>query len=349
MTHMAKPESSNSKHGCFSGFLRVLLCAGNGTSPPVYPSDHVEEKTQQLHHPKKNKLFLLDNEKEAEATTSTTTTPGVVARLMGLDSLPNTNWVVKKGGSTTPDSVPRSKSVNFVDYLLKFDPSHANNNNHRRVNSSASFREVPSLNHVGDGLIVVLDQEYGARLRKNDMGMGELKQRKRQGSGSKSKEIVVVDDVGVKKKERNNNNNNNQGGGKKKKNKKISKLRNEPRRVPSTSKNSSKVQNLSSSSSSSDGGAGSSSSPCSSLPNRHNKKGLVEVEPKINTNMRNQQYSTKKIETKCSLENLSPVSVLDINHYPFLYGTGFLGLFTQSLVIIFLLFFGLENNLFGNG
>ncbi|KAI9201009.1 hypothetical protein LWI28_016481 [Acer negundo] len=54
-----------------------------------------------------------------QAKIQTLGTHGVVARLMGLDSLPETNWIPI---GKSPNSVTRSRSVNFMDYLLKFDP-----------------------------------------------------------------------------------------------------------------------------------------------------------------------------------------------------------------------------------
>jgi len=317
---MAKPEKP--KFGCFPALLRVLLCAGNATSPPVHPSDHFteSEQSENAHYSTKETMLVNDG-----------STPGVVARLMGLDSLPNPKWGVKGG---TPDSVPRSRSVNFVDYLLEFDASHAI---HRRVKTSASFREVPSLvqNQNGSSHLFVLcmdgdkEQEVRHELRKLETGLGEVRKGKRQ--GSKNKESVSV------KKERNVG-----------KNRKISKLKNEPRRVPS-SKNASKGRNhegkdLSSVSSGSSkcsscgnrqNDAGSRSRSNSYLPNKH-KKGLVETKDK--KNMRNQKL-VLKVESECSMENHSAVSVVDSNDYPLLNGTDFLGLFSQltPFLLLFLL------------
>ncbi|WVZ16802.1 hypothetical protein V8G54_009784 [Vigna mungo] len=302
---MAKAEKP--KSGCFPGLLRVLLCAGNATSPPVHPSDHfTESDDSEKAHSSKETVVVNDG-----------STPGVVARLMGLDSLPNSKWAMK-GGS--PDSVPRSRSVNFVDYLLEFDASHGI---HRRVKTSSSFREVPALvqNQKGNNNLFVLcmdgdkDEE---EVRKLETGLGEVRKVKRQ--GSKNKESVSV------KKERNVG-----------KNRKISKLKNEPRRDPS-SKHASKGRNLEgkdlssvssgfskcSSCSNSQNGAGSRSRSNTYLPNKH-KKGLVETKDK--RNMRNQKLLLK-VESECSLENRSPVSVADSNDYPFLYETDFLGLFS---------------------
>ena len=156
----------------------------------------------------------------------------------------------------------------------------------------------------------------------------KLRQRKRQ------KESVSV------KKERN------QG----KKNKKISKLKNEPRRVPSSSKNGSRGRNhhgevrdfssvssnpskCSSSCSSRHNGASSRTRFNTSLPNK-NKKGVVEP----NIRNRNQQ-SVLKEESECSLENHSPVSVVESNDYLFLYGADFLGMFSQLNPFLLLILF----------
>lgn len=300
---MSKQE--NSKHGCFSSFLKVLICAKNGTSPPVYPSENVEE-TESIHS-KKDKLF------------DDTITPGVVARLMGLDSLPNTKRVIK---GTTLDTVPRSRSVNFVDYLLEFD---RNMSNHRRAKTSASFREVPSIFPMkkSDPFVVIDD---------NILKVQEGNLRK------KNKEIVRV------KKEKI------QG-----KNKKISKLKDEPRRFPLSSSSSSKykskigncgkgkefssVKNSQSCKSCNcsyygygDVGSSSSSNSISPMPNRH-KKGFVES--KMKNKVKKNYVSPKKIQREHNMENLSPISVLDVNDYAFLYGADFSGLFTQSLVAIY--------------
>lgn len=319
---MAKPEKP--KTGCFSSFLKVLLCAGNGTSPPVYPSDQVTESDEtELVHVHSNKDAMVDD--------YAASTPGVVARLMGLESLPNTGLLTK---GATPDSVPRSRSVNFVDYLLEFDINYADN--HRRVKTSASFREVPALVQRKNRDLVVLywddnetkDEEARCNLKKKEMGLGELKEKKKK-QGSKNKEVLRERVVSVKKEW-------NQG-----KNKKISKLKNEPRRVPS-SKKSRMVRNhhceakdFSSVSSSSEScsyrysGAGSTSSSNSPLPSKK-KKGFVE--PKFTDNNRNQK-SPKKIETEYDSKNLSAaVSVVDTNDNPFLHGTDIIGLFIQFLI-----------------
>ncbi|XP_028761131.1 uncharacterized protein LOC114719768, partial [Neltuma alba] len=124
---MAEQEAA-AKSGCFSRFFRLLLCAHSTNAPPIHPSDHLP--------PPQTLPSLPDKSSPVPPT------PGLVARLMGLDSLPNNPRVSIR---VAPDSVPRSKSVNFIDYLLRFDPAHQEQEgSHRRVRTS-SFREVPVL------------------------------------------------------------------------------------------------------------------------------------------------------------------------------------------------------------
>ncbi|KAE9611054.1 hypothetical protein Lal_00015972 [Lupinus albus] len=292
---MAKPHKSKSE--CFSGFLQMLLCVGNKTIPPLHSYDHVIE-------PEKQELMqLVPLNRDTIIDEYAATTPGVIARLMGLDSLPNTKF-------STHDSVPRSRSVNFVDYLLEFDLKQARNNG--KVKTSASFREVPALGKRESNDLVVLywgDGEEG-KLKKEEKGIRELKQKKKQGSNNKNTEILKEKVSSNVKKELN------QG-----KNKKISKLKNEPRRTLSSSSSSKQsrmvrkhhceVKDLSNVSSRTN----------SSLTNKK-KKGFVE--PKVIVNKRSQKSHKKKIETENNSENLSPVSVLDTNHYPFLHETNFI-------------------------
>ncbi|KAL5072878.1 hypothetical protein RYX36_011862 [Vicia faba] len=275
---MAKQEIS--KQGCFSSFFKVLLCARNETSPPVYPSEKVEEE----------KYDFFDD-------SNSITTPSVVARLMGLDSLPKTKRVVRE---TTLDCVPRSKSVNFVDYLLEFDQSIGN---HRRVKTSSSFREVPSQKNYL--FVLDIDDKKGNKVQEENVT--KLKK--------KNKEIVRV---------------------KKEKNKRVYKIKDEPRKVPS-SRYKSKVRDCRKGEVFSsvsprcncgyygygDVGSSSSSSSVSPLPKSRIKKGFVE--PKMRNKVSKNHVSTKKIQTEHSLENLSPISVLDVNDYAFLYGADYSG------------------------
>ncbi|WVZ04907.1 hypothetical protein V8G54_018253 [Vigna mungo] len=308
---MAKP--THAKPGCFSDFFHLLFCAQNGNTSQMHPySDPIKKPYAS------EAVHAHNNDAKINATK-----PGVVARLMGLDSLPSTNLV---SNSTTPDSVPRSRSVNFVDYLLKFDTSQAN---HHQVKTSASFREVPApFQHKSKSHDLVVfywdsgseDHEVGSFSRIQEMGLEESRQRKKQ--GSKNKEIVGVTE------ERNLT-----------KRRQFSKFENEPRVVPL--KHGSKVRNHNEakalatvsacSRSCGNGRKGGSSGPSglgtsSTLPNKQKK---LPSEPKRLKNTRKQQ----EIESECSSENFSAISVLDDYDFSFLYGPDFPGLSLNTLVL----------------
>ncbi|XP_022767742.1 uncharacterized protein LOC111312057 [Durio zibethinus] len=195
-------NTKSSSFGCFSAVLRRTLCSG---SPQAHPSDRVIE------------LNTVDDVAKVQVQASESG-PGIVARLMGLDSLPENTWVQK---GKTPGSVTRSRSVNFVDYMLEFDLTQAK---HRRVKTSASFREVPQgpqqfqHNQNREFFVVYLDSVD----KNNEAGFKPTKSEK--GDGSSSKHVKQKENVSDKVARKKAN---------QEKNKKISKLKNEPRRVSS--------------------------------------------------------------------------------------------------------------------
>ncbi|XP_041023791.1 uncharacterized protein LOC121264598 [Juglans microcarpa x Juglans regia] len=209
--------SRNADSGCFSGMFGRNSCF---RSLPTHPADNViDSKT----------IDKSDDQKEnptAKAKIKAPASPGVIARLMGLDSLPETIWVP---GKVTSDSLVRSRSVSFADYMLQLDISQTQ---HRRVRTSVSFREVPALPHQQnrDLLVVFLDnvdktKGKGTKVRKCERDSGDLKQRKaEQRSKKKENTREIRASVKTKKKKKMGNQENNR----------ISMLRNEPRRVVST-------------------------------------------------------------------------------------------------------------------
>ncbi|KAK9986124.1 hypothetical protein SO802_031075 [Lithocarpus litseifolius] len=289
MTH-----SHNANTGCFSNMVRRISCFG---SLPTHPADYdtSDSKTS------KSEEIQIENPK-AEAAIQAPRNPGVVARLMGLDSLPETNWVPRK---RPQDSVLRSKSMNFADYMLEFDLSQAQ---HRRVRTSVSFREVPTLSHQKshDFLVVCLNEvdesetkgSMRSKVRKSEMGFADMKQGKEQ--RSKNKENKRASQV----------------------NNKISKLRDEPRRVSTKSNLSSKLGN----------GSNSNGAKRLSLVPTHKKKEYrnnvaslkakspskpinqkkLLVEPKV-TRRRKVQHLAVKVEPDSDSQNSSPVSVLEVS------------------------------------
>ncbi|KAK4432275.1 hypothetical protein Salat_0989600 [Sesamum alatum] len=125
---MANSDNATSTK-CYSGILRRLLCSG---SLPTHPSDQLVEKETGDRKPEKS-LKPVENVKQAAASS-----PGVVARLMGLDSLPDTSLAPKE---RTLGSFFRSRSVNSIDFLSHFDPTRKGRHQHRRVRTSVSFRD----------------------------------------------------------------------------------------------------------------------------------------------------------------------------------------------------------------
>lgn len=289
MTH-----SHNANSGCFSNMVRRISCL---KSLPTHPADYVTSDSKTS----KSEEIQKENPK-AEAAIQAPGNLGVVARLMGLDSLPETNWVPRKGPQ---DSVLRSKSVNFADYMLEFDLTQAQ---HRRVRTSVSFREVPTLSHQKshDFLVVCLNEvdesetkgSMRTKVRKSEMGFGDMKQRKEQ--RSKNKENMRASQV----------------------NNKISKLRDEPRRVSTKFNLSSKAGN----GSSSNGAKRLSLVPApkkkeyrnnvaslkAKSPSKPINQKKLLVEPKF-TRRRKVQHLAVKVEPDSDSQNSSPVSVLEVS------------------------------------
>ncbi|KAK4342740.1 hypothetical protein RND71_038556 [Anisodus tanguticus] len=130
---MAENPKDATSTKCFSDIFQRLFCGG---SLPTHPSDQFKEPNIRttFDHPSQKLPF------KAEPNTSTNkvaanNSPGIVARLMGLDTLPDEE-------KTNFGSFSRSRSVNSLDYLMKFNLTE--NFHHRRVRTSVSFRDMPN-------------------------------------------------------------------------------------------------------------------------------------------------------------------------------------------------------------
>ncbi|XWS55525.1 hypothetical protein CRYUN_Cryun09bG0007600 [Craigia yunnanensis] len=274
---MSNTKSSSS--GCFSAVLRRILCSG---SPQTHPSDHIIE------------LNTVDDHVTKVQVQASESGPGIVARLMGLDSLPENNCVPK---GRTPGPVTRSRSVNFVDYMLEFDLTQAK---HRRVKTSASFREVPQgpqllqHNQNHEYLVVYLDNvdknnEAGFKARKSEKGDGSCSKHAKQ-------KVNVREKVACKKQNQ-------------EKNKKISKLKNEPRRV-SSGKRSTKAGSCITGAKDVQINLGANSKTKSPL------KMVNQKEVSVVTRKKKNQRELKKIEYyENNSEGSSPVSILNVNDF----------------------------------
>ncbi|KAJ4979909.1 hypothetical protein NE237_010689 [Protea cynaroides] len=191
------PPSSNSNgnpSGCLSGMLRRLFCTG---SLPTYPCDQIRE-AQCVEVVEVQPQDSKNEKIEAPAT------PGIVARLMGLESLPEMNWVPS---GKTPDSFGRSKSVNSADYWSEFDPIQGK---HRRVRTSLSFREPPTFIQLENDdffllsfeNVAVKGKDFGSKGKKADVGSEDLKPRRRiEVNNNKNTRETVLEKKNKKNKE----------------------------------------------------------------------------------------------------------------------------------------------------
>ena len=205
-------NSKSSTEGCFSAILRRILCSGG---LPTHPSDQIREhdsnsivgssKDQNFkskHHAKATTTSTstsTSTTSSTSATTTSTTTPGIVARLMGLDSMVE----------IPSNSLSRSRSMNSVDYLGECNRMDGL---HKRVKSTLSFREVPTfLLLENDNFLVLSFERRGENKesksigRKREMGCAELKQRERKERvelKENKREKVYDDEKGKKVKKR---------------------------------------------------------------------------------------------------------------------------------------------------
>ncbi|KAJ7959827.1 transcriptional regulator ATRX-like isoform X2 [Quillaja saponaria] len=160
-------NSTSATAGCLAGIFRRILCS---RSLPTHPSDEIKE-VDFIQSDKDKNLKAKEN---AEATT---VPPGIVARLMGLDSMPDINL-----GNTQRNSISRSRSMNSMDYLGQLDQKLSL---HRRAKSTLSSLDVPTFLELENDNFFILrfesgsgNTEFGPRRRKSELGSGELKQRR---------------------------------------------------------------------------------------------------------------------------------------------------------------------------
>ncbi|PQP96213.1 uncharacterized protein Pyn_02299 [Prunus yedoensis var. nudiflora] len=190
--------------GCLAGIFRRILCYG---SFPTYPSDHITEEEEQAANSVESykdqdfKSMEKTGEKTEEKTESAAA-PSLVARLMGLESIPDVNLV---NGQSTLNSISRSKSMNSVDRFAGGgdDTMQAQ---HRKVKSTQSFREMPTFLELENEEFFILSfeneskgKEMRSKGRKGEMGCREGKQ-KRAGK-SKNNENITEREADKKKKQ----------------------------------------------------------------------------------------------------------------------------------------------------
>ncbi|KAE8734857.1 Zinc finger family protein [Hibiscus syriacus] len=182
---LCTPKSATT--GCLSGILRRILCS---RTLPTHPSDHSHTTEEANSVASLNKQEQLDD-------ASSKVTPGIVARLMGLDSLPETSLLQSQ---LHPNSITRSRSMNSAGYKQDSDSIHGK---HRRVNSTLSFRDIPTYFELENEEFFVLSFEKRSERKEQRSkegtskgGSGELKQRKenKENRGGKVPEKKIKED-----------------------------------------------------------------------------------------------------------------------------------------------------------
>ncbi|CAO2840865.1 unnamed protein product [Amaranthus hypochondriacus] len=133
--------------GCFAGVLSRILCS---KSFPTHPS-----------------VDPIDSHKNIQDDGSTT--PNVVAKLMGLDSMPEFN----------SNSIVKSKSFDSEDFREKTEEMQ-----HRRVKTSVSFRETPDYFELQDDDFFIFsfeNKKKGSNMENSEVGSkGNHKHRRRR-------------------------------------------------------------------------------------------------------------------------------------------------------------------------
>ncbi|KAK6943491.1 DUF3741-associated sequence motif [Dillenia turbinata] len=273
---------------CFLGIPRWLLCTG---SLPMRPSDQI------IPEPDPTKpQYLNEDEKSEEAKADfSVSPPGLVARLMGLESLPDSNRSVSNN-LKTPNSFERSRSVNSLDFLLEFDLKEAQ---HRRVRTSVSFREeLPAFLQQENGEYFVVrfkNAEEKTKMSKWEMGLKEQQQKSTKNNNG-GRNLKKKETEGVEKKKESNQN-------KMKKKKKI--IKDEPIRVCSTKNKASSLSKTKENFSRQRLESKAESSLIARKQRRTTSDSKVVTEKKI-----------KKKVAECGSENsTSPVSVLDHSEF----------------------------------
>ncbi|XP_010253757.1 PREDICTED: uncharacterized protein LOC104594907 [Nelumbo nucifera] len=294
-------NSHNATVGCLSTIVRRLLCFGG---LPTHPADHLKE-------PDCIKLDHGPTSKETEEKSEVpTATPGIVARLMGLESLP----------AKTPDSIGRSRSANSAEYWPEFEKPQGR---HRRVRTSLSFREASTFLQLENEDFLLLSfenvretNELRCKGRKCETGFGELKQRKTEMSRNNNKENRKerIEEKKNKTNKEDKENRKRVHSEKEKPERRISDrrpLREVSNRCDIKDQGSTKLPQKKDAHTNQNALRKTGSPP---KPTKHkdvSEKAKLAKKKKSNNNA----SSTKKVETECNSENSSPVSVLDLTSF----------------------------------
>ncbi|XP_030537401.1 uncharacterized protein LOC115745917 [Rhodamnia argentea] len=182
--YLCSPKGSTSG-GCITGVLRRILCS---RSLPTHPFECDKDRDQ----------FKPKGKNEPN------TTPGIVARLMGLESLPNSS---STHTHKSPNSISRSRSLNYLDFKEDECDDDETKWQHLRVSSTLSFRETPTYLEIENEEFLVLNFGNGSekegrkrRSSKSKTQCGKPKGESERGGAtesSSSDSVLANDDLGT--------------------------------------------------------------------------------------------------------------------------------------------------------
>ncbi|CAK9326948.1 unnamed protein product [Citrullus colocynthis] len=256
--HVCNPRAAAATPSCLSGILRRILCSG---SLPTHPTDHITEETTSVKSD--DKLLQVKDLNVIKSTNETKPTAGIVARLMGLDSMPEMKQ--------NHNSISRSQSMNSVEHFYK----HLEDK-HQRVRSTLSFREMPTFLDLENEDYFILSfegenksEKFKAKQRSERISR-EFKQRKEAEDKCKNRGSNKTEQSSARK----------------------TKKRFDPEEATQFVLIDLEEKNKS-------------------------RKRVSKNKPnsKISTKNRHGRKSTKKVESECSSDELSPVSVLDSSQF----------------------------------
>nr|GMD73300.1 transcriptional regulator ATRX homolog isoform X2 [Ipomoea batatas] len=171
-----------SKNGCIAGMFRRLLCSN---ALPTHPADHMSSVST---HPSSDHAIQRRKSEEGKKIESLAST-GVVARLMGLESMPRVELNPNK-------AIARSQSMSSMDSLRELKSTKEKNLR------ACSFREIPTYLELEDENFFILSFEYGgktAELRPKQRRSEKVKNscRRRESVHQKNKENLDINQVSV--------------------------------------------------------------------------------------------------------------------------------------------------------
>ncbi|XP_031110775.1 uncharacterized protein LOC116014944 [Ipomoea triloba] len=169
-----------SKNGCIAGMFRRLLCSN---ALPTHPADHMSSVST---HPSSDHAIQRRKSEEGKKIESLAST-GVVARLMGLESMPRVELNPNK-------AIARSQSMSSMDSLRELKSTKEKNLR------ACSFREIPTYLELEDENFFILSFEYGgktAELRPKQRRSEKVKNscRRRESVHQKNKENQDINQV----------------------------------------------------------------------------------------------------------------------------------------------------------